>query len=107
MVDSAYGTLKSVRLPRKFDSKARGFAFLEFMSRHEAENAMATLKHTHLLGRHLVLDWAAEGEVVDVDALRDKIRKGYVDEGKEVGGRKKKLDMTGGVDDADDGLMDT
>ncbi|KAG8872203.1 Multiple RNA-binding domain-containing protein 1 [Tulasnella sp. 331] len=102
----AYGTLKSVRLPRKFDSKARGFAFLEFMSRHEAENAMVTLKHTHLLGRHLVLDWAAEGEVVDVDALRDKIRKGYVDEGKEIGGRKRKLDMTGGVEDADDGLLD-
>lgn len=104
---SAYGTLKSVRMPRKFDSKARGFAFLEFMSRHEAENAMSTLKHTHLLGRHLVLDWAAEGEVVDIDALRVKVRKGYVDDGKEIGGRKKKLVINGEADEADDGLLDT
>ncbi|KAG8966334.1 Multiple RNA-binding domain-containing protein 1, partial [Tulasnella sp. 427] len=78
----AHGTLKSVRLPKKFDSRSRGFAFLEFVSRREAENAMETLKHTHLLGRHLVLEWAKENEVVDVDELREKIKKSYVEEGK-------------------------
>lgn len=76
------------------------------MSRHEAENAMATLRHTHLLGRHLVLDWADETETVDVDHLRDKIRKGYVENGKELGGRKRKLRIGGDNDEADDGLMD-
>lgn len=54
---SAYGQLKSVRLPRKMDNKTRGFAFLEFASRREAEAAFAALEHTHLLGRHLVLQW--------------------------------------------------
>ncbi|GJN93893.1 hypothetical protein Rhopal_006952-T1 [Rhodotorula paludigena] len=53
----AYGQLKSVRLPRKMDNKTRGFAFLEFASRREAEAAFAALEHTHLLGRHLVLQW--------------------------------------------------
>ncbi|KAG9037626.1 Multiple RNA-binding domain-containing protein 1 [Tulasnella sp. JGI-2019a] len=102
----AYGTLKSVRLPRKFDTKTRGFAFLEFISRHEAENAMATLKHTHLLGRHLVLDWAEENDVVDVDNLREKIRKGYVEDGKAIGGQQKKLKIGAGQDEEDDGMME-
>jgi len=56
----AYGKLKSVRLPKRFDRRSRGFAFLEFVTRHEAENAYNALKHTHLLGRHLVLEWAQE-----------------------------------------------
>ncbi|GAA5989764.1 hypothetical protein JCM10908_002310 [Rhodotorula pacifica] len=53
----AYGQLKSVRLPRKMDNKTRGFAFLEFASRRDAEAAFEALEHTHLLGRHLVLQW--------------------------------------------------
>ncbi|KPV71870.1 uncharacterized protein RHOBADRAFT_30485 [Rhodotorula graminis WP1] len=53
-----YGTLKSVRLPRKMDNKTRGFAFLEFATRRDAEAAFDALEHTHLLGRHLVLQWA-------------------------------------------------
>ncbi|TKA54848.1 hypothetical protein B0A53_02657 [Rhodotorula sp. CCFEE 5036] len=53
----AYGQLKSVRLPRKMDNKTRGFAFLEFASRRDAESAFEALEHTHLLGRHLVLQW--------------------------------------------------
>ena len=40
---SAYGKLKSVRLPKKFDARTRGFAFLEFVTRHEAENAFDAL----------------------------------------------------------------
>ncbi|KAG8974357.1 Multiple RNA-binding domain-containing protein 1 [Tulasnella sp. 425] len=91
----AHGTLKSIRLPKKFDSRSRGFAFLEFVSRREAENAMETLMHTHLLGRHLVLEWAKENEVMDVDELREKIRQSYVEEGKVLGGRKRKFMMEG------------
>ncbi len=59
----SYGQLRSVRVPKKFDSSTRGFAFAEFVAAREAENAMDALKDTHLLGRRLVLDFAAEDEV--------------------------------------------
>ncbi|KAG2129499.1 hypothetical protein DEU56DRAFT_956732 [Suillus clintonianus] len=93
---SAHGHLKSVRLPKKFDSRSRGFAFLEFLTRHEAENAYAALRHTHLLGRHLVLQWAEEAEQ-DIEVLRKKAGVGYGD-GAELPGRKRKLEIAG--DDA-------
>ncbi|KAH9476672.1 Multiple RNA-binding domain-containing protein 1 [Psilocybe cubensis] len=87
----AHGHLKSVRLPKKFDSRSRGFAFLEFVSRHEAENAYNTLRHTHFLGRHLVLEWAEEAEQ-DIEVLRKKASVGYGG-GKAMPGQKRKLDM--------------
>ncbi|KAH9887035.1 hypothetical protein C8Q73DRAFT_748774 [Cubamyces lactineus] len=97
----AHAQLKSVRLPRKFDHRTRGFAFLEFTTRHEAERAYATLRHTHLLGRHLVLEWAEEGDV-DVDKLREKAGVSYGG-GAEMPGRKRKLEMgDGDGDDEDD-----
>ena len=61
---SAYGQLRSVRLPKKFDRSARGFAFADFVNVREAENAMDALKNTHFLGRKLVLQFASE-EAVD------------------------------------------
>lgn len=60
---SAYGKLRSVRVPQKFDGTARGFAFADFVSAREAENAMDALKNTHLLGRRLVLDFASEDAI--------------------------------------------
>lgn len=87
----AHGQLKSVRLPKKFDSRARGFAFLDFTSRHEAENAYAALRHTHLLGRHLVLEWA-EDSGQDIEALRKRTGVGYGD-GAELPGKKRKLEL--------------
>ncbi len=94
----SHGQLKSVRLPKKFDHRSRGFAFLEFVTRHEAENAYAALKHTHLLGRHLVLQWAEEDSNVDIDELRKKAGLGFGG-GKEMPGRKRKLDMGDGDGD--------
>jgi multiple RNA-binding domain-containing protein 1 len=64
--------LKSVRLPRKIDHKTRGFAFLDFASRRDAESAFDALEHTHLLGRHLVLQWAEEGAEA-VEELRKRV----------------------------------
>jgi multiple RNA-binding domain-containing protein 1 len=64
---SAYGQLRTVRMPKKFDNTARGFAFAEFLTSKEAENAIEALSNTHLLGRKLVLDFA-EGETVDPEA---------------------------------------
>jgi multiple RNA-binding domain-containing protein 1 len=91
---SAHGQLKSVRLPKKHDARSRGFAFLEFITRREAENAYEALRHAHLLGRHLVLDWAQEAEQ-DLDVLRAKAGVGF-GKGAEMPGRKRKLEMGGG-----------
>ena len=63
----AYGQLRSVRTPRKFDGSTRGFAFADFVTAREAENAMDALKDTHFLGRRLVLEFAAE-ETSDPEA---------------------------------------
>ncbi|KAJ2926469.1 hypothetical protein H1R20_g10621, partial [Candolleomyces eurysporus] len=93
--DIIFSQCPSVRLPKKFDSQTRGFAFLEFVTRHEAENAFNALKHTHLLGRHLVLEWAAEDEGQDLDALRKKAGVGFGDGKGNIPGRKRKLDMPG------------
>lgn len=91
---SAYGELKSVRLPRKIDHKTRGFAFLDFASRRDAEAAFAALEHTHLLGRHLVLQWAEQGEQ-EVEQLRARL--GTFSK-VAIGAQKGKFDMGGEKD---------
>lgn len=58
----SFGQLKTVRLPKKFDGGHRGFAFVEFTSVKEAQNAMKTLSQTHLYGRHLVIEWSNEND---------------------------------------------
>jgi len=69
----AYGQLRSIRVPKKFDRSARGFAFAEFTTPHEAESAMDALRNTHLLGRKLVLEYAAE-EPEDPEAEIEKMQ---------------------------------
>ena len=59
----SYGQLRSVRVPKKFDTSTRGFAFAEFVTAKEAENAVETLKDTHFLGRRLVFEFAAEDSI--------------------------------------------
>ena len=70
-----YGQLRSVRVPKKIDSSSRGFAFAEFITPKEAENAMDALRNTHLLGRRLVVDFAAEDPVdpeQEMEAMQQK-----------------------------------
>ena len=69
----AYGQLRSVRVPKKMDRGARGFAFADFTTPKEAESAMDALKDTHLLGRRLVLDFADEGPE-DAEAEIEKMQ---------------------------------
>lgn len=69
-----YGQLRSVRVPKKFDSSARGFAFAEFITAREAENAVQALKDSHLLGRRLVLEFAAD-EPTDAEEEIEKMQK--------------------------------
>lgn len=69
----SYGQLRSVRLPKKVDRGTRGFAFADFTTPKEAENAMDALRDTHLLGRRLVLDFAAE-DPEDAEAEIEKMQ---------------------------------
>jgi RNA recognition motif-containing protein len=75
VIDSrTYGHIQSLRLPKKFDSTSRGFAFIEFTTASDARNAMESLKHSHLLGRHLVLEWAEEEDVGGLEKMRGRVR---------------------------------
>lgn len=61
---SPFGQIKSLRLPMRFGNH-RGFAFVEFVTKQEAKNAIEALSSTHLYGRHLVLERAKEGESLE------------------------------------------
>ena len=80
-----YGQLRSVRLPKKADYTPRGFAFADFVTPREAENALNALRDTHLLGRKLVLDFA-EAEAVDAEEEIAKMQK-------KVGGQVNKVTL--------------
>lgn len=87
----SFGQLKKVRLPKKFDGSHRGFAFCEFVTSKEAQNAMETLSRTHLYGRHLVLEWAATEESegnADIGAIREKAKRDAMSAG--LGGPSKR-----------------
>ncbi|KAM3514011.1 hypothetical protein MY11210_002328 [Beauveria gryllotalpidicola] len=86
-----YGQLRSVRVPKKADSSSRGFAFADFVTPREAENALNALRDTHLLGRRLVLDFA-EAEALDAEEEIEKMQR-------KVGGQVNKValqKLTGG-----------
>jgi multiple RNA-binding domain-containing protein 1 len=70
----AYGQLRSVRLPQKFDHSSRGFAFADFVTAREAENAVEALKDTHFLGRRLVIEFAAE-DVINAEEEIEKMQR--------------------------------
>ncbi|OAQ66900.1 multiple RNA-binding domain-containing protein 1 [Pochonia chlamydosporia 170] len=103
-----YGQLRSVRVPKKADFTARGFAFADFVTPREAENALNALKDTHLLGRRLVLDFA-EAEAVDAEEEIEKMQRkvgGQVNKvalQKLTGGGRKKVNIGNDGEDELDG----
>lgn len=99
-----YGTLRNVRVPKKFGGTARGFAFAEFVTAREAENAMDLLKDTHLLGRRLVLEYAAQDATnaeEEIERMNQKVSKqtNMVALARLKANSKKKIEIddTGGV----------
>ncbi|PKA62790.1 Polyadenylate-binding protein 2 [Apostasia shenzhenica] len=74
---SPFGQIKSLRLPMKLGSH-RGFAFVEYVTKQEAQNALQSLASTHLYGRHLVLERAKAGE--SLEELRARTAAQFVDE---------------------------
>ncbi|KAH6669451.1 hypothetical protein B0J14DRAFT_119915 [Halenospora varia] len=95
-----YGQLRSVRVPKKFDHSARGFAFADFITAREAENALEALKDTHLLGRRLVLEFATN-DSIDAEEEIEKMQKKIGSQVNKValqkltGGGRKKFNIEG------------
>ena len=81
----AYGELRAVRVPKKFNHQSRGFAFAEFVTQREAASAVKALRDTHLLGRKLVLDYA-EAETADPEEEIEKMQR-------KVGGQVHKVQL--------------
>lgn len=102
-----YGQLRSVRVPKKFDSSSRGFGFAEFTTKRDAVNAMNALKNTHLLGRRLVLAFA-ETESDDPEQELEKMQQKVGAQANKVAlqrltaGGRKKFNVTGTEDALDD-----
>ncbi|CAI7487056.1 CFC_collapsed_G0056580.mRNA.1.CDS.1 [Saccharomyces cerevisiae] len=96
---NSFGQLKSVRVPKRFDKSARGFAFVEFLLPKEAENAMDQLHGVHLLGRRLVMQYAEEDAVdaeEEIARMTKKVRKQVATNEMAAlrnGGGRKKLDV--------------
>jgi len=65
-----FGHLKSCRLPKKYDGNHRGYAFVEFVTKQEARNALEGVGGVHLYGRRLVVEYAKDEE--GLDELRSK-----------------------------------
>lgn len=82
---SVYGNIKNIRLPKKvingnndIKNQHRGFAFVEFHSKKEAELAMEQLKNIHLYGRHLVCEYAeASSDMQHGDNLSNTQQSNY------------------------------
>ncbi|EFJ46013.1 hypothetical protein VOLCADRAFT_63158, partial [Volvox carteri f. nagariensis] len=79
-----FGHLKSCRLPKKFDGSHRGFAFVEFVTKQEAKNALEGLAGTHLYGRRLVVEYAREDDTLD--DIRNKTAAKFKRDGELVAG---------------------
>jgi multiple RNA-binding domain-containing protein 1 len=102
---SSYGQLRSVRVPQNFDHRTRGFAFADFITPREAENALDALKDTHLLGRRLVLEFATADSLdaeEEIENMQKKVgsQVNMVALQKLTGGGRKKFNIEG--DDADE-----
>jgi multiple RNA-binding domain-containing protein 1 len=67
----SFGSIKSVRIPKKMNGSHRGFAFIEFSTSQEALNTMNALKSTHFYGRHLVIEWAKKEDEEGEEELDD------------------------------------
>ncbi|PON51366.1 Splicing factor-like protein [Trema orientale] len=76
---SPFGQIKSIRMPVQPGSQNhRGYGFVEFFSKQEAQNALQELSSTHLYGRHMIIERAKENE--SFEELRAKTAAHFVTE---------------------------
>ncbi|RRT84346.1 hypothetical protein B296_00014888 [Ensete ventricosum] len=93
---SPFGQIKSLRLPVKFGGHHKGYAFVEYVTKQEAQDALENLSSTHLYGRHLVLERAKEKETME--ELRARAAAQF---GVDNGGLSKKRKATSVVEGAE------
>ena len=100
----SFAQLKRVRLPRRYDGRHRGFGFVDFLTHQEALNAKTALAHTHLYGRHLVLEWAKPEQEGDeqIEGLRKKSKSSIGKGSQAAGGGSRKRIKIGASTDMDD-----
>jgi multiple RNA-binding domain-containing protein 1 len=55
---SIYGEIQALRLPKKIGNQLRGFAFVQYATESQARSAIAGLRHSHYLGRHIIAEEA-------------------------------------------------
>ena len=72
---STFGHIKKCKVPKKIEGGHRGFAFIDFVTQKEAENAFSSLQDSHLYGRHLVIEWAKDDD--SLASIRDKTIEQY------------------------------
>lgn len=70
---SSFGSVKTIRIPKKLGGVHRGFAFVDFNTKQEAAAAKAALTNTHMYGRHLVIEYAKD-DSEDMEGLRVKAK---------------------------------
>jgi multiple RNA-binding domain-containing protein 1 len=84
----------------------RGFGFVEYSTKREAQGAISALKNVHLLGRRLVLDFA-QTESDDPEKELEKMQQKVGAQANKValqrltGGGRKKFNVAG-TDDLDE-----
>ncbi|XP_075588988.1 putative RNA-binding protein 19 isoform X2 [Dermatophagoides farinae] len=90
---SSFGQIKSVRIPKKLagSSQYRGFGFVDFVTKEDAKRAFDALSaSTHLYGRPLVLEWAKNDTIMNIDNNNDDNDdddNNYRDEGRQIGAK--------------------
>lgn len=72
---SSFGTIKTLRIPRKIGGNHRGFAFIDFNTKQEATRAMNALSRTHLYGRHLVIEYAENNDNEEINEEKNEKEK--------------------------------
>jgi multiple RNA-binding domain-containing protein 1 len=99
-----FGQLSTLRLPKKFDGKHRGFAFADFLTHQEAAAAKKALEGTHLYGRHLVIEYAEEDNSLEAIRLKTARYFSKLENGADGTQKRRKLQdaLDGEGDDDDD-----
>ena len=98
-----FGQLSTLRLPKKFDGKHRGFAFADFLTHQEAAAAKKALEGTHLYGRHLVIEYAEEDNSLEAIRLKTARYFSKLENGADGTQKRRKLqDALDGEGDDDD-----
>src|SRR6185312_13393209 len=69
----SFGELVDVRIPLKETGESRGFAFVEFRNKSDAEKAIASLNGHDFHGRPIAIDWSLPKQEYDKHIVASQI----------------------------------